>query len=145
MSRKLSRKRNYLGPLALVLTLGATGVGLAVESARHDAPVAKSQQEVAPDSVASLRKVEDVKKVCMITNRVFDKDQIPVEVEGKTYYGCCPACKETLTNDASSRSAVDPVSGKTVDKASAVIGVQPDGSVLYFENEASLQQYASRS
>jgi len=39
------------------------------------------------------------------------------------------------------RQAVDPVSKKTVDKATAVIGAQPDGSVLYFENAANLARY----
>ncbi|HBL26598.1 MAG TPA: hypothetical protein DD490_07175 [Acidobacteria bacterium] len=136
--------RKYLGPAALTLTLAAAGVGIAVGAARNDPPAQMTQVEVASIHEAGLRKVEDVKKVCMITDRVFDKDQIPVEVEGKTYYGCCPACKDKLGGDPAARMAVDPLSGNTVDKATAVIGVQPDGSVLYFENEASLQEYSSK-
>lgn len=88
----------------------------------------------------SLKRVE-TKKVCMINNQIFEKDQIPVEVQGRTYYGCCEMCKERLANDASSRTAVDPVSGKTVDKATAVIGAKPDGSVLYFESAETLEKY----
>ncbi|MES1243823.1 MAG: hypothetical protein ABUT39_19615 [Acidobacteriota bacterium] len=87
-----------------------------------------------------LQRVE-TKKVCMVNNQVFEKDQIPVTVEGKTYYGCCEMCKERLTKDAAMRSAVDPVSGKTVDKATAVIGALPDGKVLYFESETTFGQY----
>jgi YHS domain-containing protein len=87
-----------------------------------------------------LQRVE-TKKVCMVNNQVFDKDQIPVAVEGKTYYGCCEMCKERLTKDAAMRSAVDPVTGKPVDKATAVIGALPDGKVLYFESEATFGQY----
>jgi YHS domain-containing protein len=88
----------------------------------------------------ALKRVE-TKKVCMITNAVFEKDQIPVPVGGKTYYGCCEMCKERLAKDASSRVAVDPVTGKNVDKATAVIAAQADGKVLYFESEKTLAQY----
>jgi len=88
----------------------------------------------------ALQRVE-TKKVCMVNNQVFEKDQIPVTVEGKTYYGCCEMCKERLTKDAAIRSAVDPVTGKTVDKATAVIGALPDGKVLYFESETTFGQY----
>src|SRR5437763_4357353 len=59
----------------------------------------------------------EAKKVCMINEHYMQKDQIAVKVEGKTYYGCCDMCKQALAKDASKRSAVDPVSGKKVDKA----------------------------
>jgi YHS domain-containing protein len=88
----------------------------------------------------ALQRVE-AKKVCMVNNQVFEKDQIPVTVEGKTYYGCCEMCKERLAKDAALRSAVDPVTGKPVDKATAVIGALPDGKVLYFESETTFGQY----
>src|SRR5262245_1055880 len=89
---------------------------------------------------APLKRVE-TKKVCMINNQVFEKDQIPVQVEGRTYYGCCEMCKERLAKDKAAREATDPVSGKTVDKAKAVIGALPDGSVFYFESEATFAKY----
>jgi YHS domain-containing protein len=91
-----------------------------------------------------LEKVEP-KRVCMVNNTVFPKDQIPVEVGGKTYYGCCEMCKGRLASNAELREALDPVSGKPVDKASATIGAKPDGGVLYFESEKTFQQYAKRS
>jgi len=83
----------------------------------------------------------DNKKVCMVTDMVFPKDQIPVQVGSKTYYGCCENCKATLGKDEGARFAVDPVSGKKVDKATAVIGAGPDGSVAYFENDANLEKF----
>lgn len=89
---------------------------------------------------AALQQVE-TRKVCMINNQVFEKDQIPVEVEGRTYYGCCDMCKERLAKDPASRQAVDPVTGRTVDKSEAVIGMLPDGSVLYFESQETLEKY----
>lgn len=88
----------------------------------------------------ALKKVP-TKKVCMINNQVFDKDQIPVQVQGRTYYGCCEMCKERLAQNAESRTAVDPVTGKKVDKAAAVIAAKADGSVLYFESDATLQRF----
>ena len=78
----------------------------------------------------------------MITEAVYEKDQIPVTVDGKTYYGCCDMCKEMLAKDAAKRVATDPVSGKPVDKAEAVIGELPDGKVFFFESEKSLEVYA---
>lgn len=90
-----------------------------------------------------LKRVE-AKKVCMVNNQVFEKDQIPVQVAGKTYYGCCEMCKERLTKDAEARTGVDPVTGKKVDKATAVIVAQTDGSVLYFESEKTLEQYQKK-
>lgn len=84
-----------------------------------------------------LTRVEP-KTVCMVNEMAMGKDQIPVEVEGRTYYGCCDMCKKALANDASKRTAVDPVSGKTVDKAKAVIAAQEDGRVFYFENDENL-------
>ena len=90
-----------------------------------------------------LKRVE-TKKVCMVNNQVFDKDQIPVQVEGKTYYGCCEMCKERLANDVAARTAVDPVTGKKVDKATAVIAAMEDGKVLYFESQETLAQYQKK-
>ncbi|MGH9361475.1 MAG: hypothetical protein ACRD2T_06115 [Thermoanaerobaculia bacterium] len=87
-----------------------------------------------------LRRVE-TKKVCMVNDQVFERDQIPVVVEGKTYYGCCAMCKERLAKDVELRASIDPVSGKKVDKASAVIAASEDGSVIYFESEKNLTRY----
>jgi YHS domain-containing protein len=96
------------------------------------------QETVKP--TGKLTRVEP-KTVCMINEHAMGKDQIPVEVEGRTYYGCCDMCKKALSTDASKRVAIDPVSGKQVDKAKAVIASQEDGRVFYFENEASLAKY----
>jgi YHS domain-containing protein len=87
-----------------------------------------------------VKQVES-KKVCMINEHYMQKDQIPVEVQGKTYYGCCDMCKKALAADASKRSAVDPVSGKTVDKAMAVIAADAEGNVVYFENAKNLEAF----
>lgn len=118
-----SRTSRLIPALFLLLTLVA---GLALAGSGATTPV--------------LKKVE-AKKVCMVNNQVFEKDQIPVQVQGKTYYGCCEMCKERLSKDVAARTAKDPVTGKAVDKAKAVIVAQADGSVLYFESEKTLAQY----
>lgn len=81
------------------------------------------------------------KRVCMVTNMVFPRDQIPVAHEGKTYYGCCENCKKTLSEDARARVAIDPVTKKKIDKAKAVIAAREDGSVVYFENQANFEKF----
>ncbi len=90
----------------------------------------------------SLKKVEP-KLICMMNNKFMGSEQIPVEVEGRTYYGCCPMCAKTLKTGASARTAADPVSGKSVDKAMAVIGANKDGKAYYFENEENLKTFGS--
>ncbi|HEX6904210.1 MAG TPA: hypothetical protein VF789_31160 [Thermoanaerobaculia bacterium] len=145
MSMKISKKT---GPwmLALVLTAAGAGLGCQQGTAETQAvtPVASAPASGAVQT-AGLRRVEDPKKVCMVNNTVFEKDQIPVEVEGKTYYGCCEMCKERLAKDESARYGTDPVSGARVDKATAVIAAQGDGTTLYFENEANFEAYAKRN
>lgn len=93
-----------------------------------------------PATAGALEKVP-ADRVCMVNDTRFPTAQIPVPVDGKTYFGCCEMCKGRLANDASVRTATDPVSGAVVDKADAVIGMLSDGRVHYFENERNLNAY----
>jgi YHS domain-containing protein len=124
----------------LAMSIAVAGVVLAV------APVAAKQPKKTEARVkaAPLQKAE-AKRVCMVNDTVFPKDQIPVQVDGKTYFGCCEMCKGRLTSDEGIRYAKDPVSGKTVDKATAVIGATPDGKVLYFESEKTFKAFGQKS
>lgn len=122
--------------VACLLVVLVAGVAWAGEAKGHEKPAAEKQGE-------TLKKAE-TKKVCMVNDTLFEKDQIPVAVEGKTYYGCCAMCKERLAKDAEIRSAVDPLTGKKVDKATAVIAARADGSVLYFESEETLAKYKQK-
>lgn len=85
--------------------------------------------------------VEDTSQVCMINNQYMGRVQIPVEVEGRTYWGCCPACKDRLLTDASSRTAKDPVTGEVVDKAHAVIAKDARNAVLYFASAQNVRKF----
>src|SRR6187402_3667276 len=105
-------------------------------------PAVSKPAAVSPASPASvLERVLDRSQVCMVNDHFMGAPQIPVLVNGSTYYGCCPMCKDKLEQEAAARTAVDPVSHKDVDKATAVIGKNQSGSVVYFENEQNLRAY----
>jgi YHS domain-containing protein len=90
---------------------------------------------------AGMTRVSDPSQVCMVTNQFMGKPQIPIAVEGRTYYGCCAMCKERLGKEPETRTALDPVSGEQVDKASAVIIQDSSGKVMYFASEDTLRRY----
>lgn len=129
-----------------VVVSGAAGIVLAASvfawsrGEQRPAPGPAAAQSPNPKQPAIVR-VEPA-QVCMVNDRDMRTPQIPVEVEGRTYYGCCPMCKQRIAADRGIRRATDPVTGRTVDKAAAVIGRLPDGGVLYFEDEANLTRYA---
>tara|TARA_B100000508_G_scaffold138607_1_gene135059 strand:- start:203 stop:598 length:396 start_codon:yes stop_codon:yes gene_type:complete len=81
--------------------------------------------------------------VCYVTNRYMGTDQIPVEVEGKTYYGCCQGCVGNLKKNRKIRYAIDPLTGEEVDKALAYIVLKPrgGGAVLYFSSRENYLKY----
>jgi YHS domain-containing protein len=80
--------------------------------------------------------------VCMVNNAFMGKAQIPVPVNGKTYYGCCEMCVYRLNKEVNSRMATDPFSGKPVDKSEAYIVLQKaNGEVAYFESEANYHAF----
>ena len=71
--------------------------------------------------------------------------QIPIPVNGKTYYGCCEMCVEKLNNTDDARIAIDPFSGKPVDKSEAyIILVNTRGEVAYFESEINAQKFSEK-
>jgi YHS domain-containing protein len=123
-----------------VVMIAVTGLVLATAPARAES----HKKATATQKAAPLQKAE-AKRVCMVNDTVFPKDQIPVQVDGKTYFGCCEMCKGRLATDEAVRYAKDPVSGKTVDKATAVIGATPDGKVLYFESEKTFKAFGQKS
>lgn len=130
--------------LILVSAMALPASALAQAEASHpqaqQGPVSTQPQASAPSAVQPV----EPKRVCMINNRVMNVDQIPVVIDAKMYFGCCPMCKERLEQNAAARQAVDPVSGKAVDKALAVIGALPNGEVVYFESKDTFQKYAAK-
>lgn len=108
------------------------------------APAASASAAVAasaaPSAHGTLTRSEP-SKVCMVNDQFMEVEQIPVAVAGKTYFGCCAMCKAKLENNDGVRTALDPVSGARVDKATAVIGRDAANKVYYFENEATMARF----
>ena len=90
---------------------------------------------------AGMTRVSDPSQVCMVNDQFMGVPQIPVEVEGRTYYGCCAMCKDKLHQQREARIAQDPVTGEAVDKAKAVIIQDAQGKVKYFASEATLARF----
>ena len=124
--------------LALLLLAGAPAQAGGMEGMEMSGMGMPSTGAAAVDH--AVVRVE-ASKVCMVNNNYMGTAQIPVKVDGKTYYGCCEMCKGILRTKAEARHAVDPVSGKSVDKATAVIGKASDGKVVYFSSLAHLKSY----
>ena len=83
--------------------------------------------------------------VCMMNNKFLGTEQIPVPVNGKTYYGCCAGCAASLqANTNNIRYARDPYSGEEVDKAGAFIVLKSPATkeVLYFKSEENYTKYS---
>jgi YHS domain-containing protein len=125
MTHQIHRTATVLGVLALVALFSACS--------RAAEPKEAGDQ-------AALERVE-LKRVCMVNDTAFERDQIPVKVNNTTYYGCCQMCEERLKTDQAVRLAVDPITGDWVDKASAVVAARRDQSVLYFSSEETLERY----
>ncbi len=92
-----------------------------------------------PDQLAG--RVSDRSKVCMVNDRVMGQAQLPVNVDGRTYYGCCAGCVGRLNEDRKARVSTDPVTGRAIDKSEAVILGGEDGEALYFESEETARRY----
>lgn len=117
----------------------ALGLGACTqESSTSSAPVATEPDVSLP---AGMTRVSDPRLVCMVNDQHMDNPQLPVEVDGKTYYGCCSSCVGKLHQLASARTAMDPVTGTSVDKATAVMIRDEAGRVRYFASEETLRRY----
>ena len=80
--------------------------------------------------------------VCMVNNAYMGKPQIPVPVNGKTYYGCCQMCVGKLNNDETARTGTDPYSFKPIDKTEAyIVLMKKEGEVAYFESEENYNKF----
>jgi YHS domain-containing protein len=121
----------------LVLFLALSAAGCRSETTTNVEP-ASSVTTVLP---AGMSRVTDPAQVCMVNDQFMGTPQIPIAVEGRTYYGCCAMCKERLAKDPATRLAPDPVSGQSVDKASAIIVQDSSGKVMYFASEDTLRRY----
>lgn len=131
---------NYFNKKVLLFVAAVSVVSLIVFTTMSSESEEPRGADNNSDTVLTLEKVES-QYVCMVNNRLFPNEQIPVEVEGKTYYGCCEMCKGTLANHSESRMSEDPFTGSKVDKAQSVAAADPEGKIYYFENEKNLKEF----
>lgn len=79
--------------------------------------------------------------VCMMQDMILAKPGIPIEHNGKRYYGCCEMCKEKIAREPEKyTTAVDPVSKKKVDKATAFIYAYK-GDAYYFGSKENRAEF----
>lgn len=141
---------NSFARLTVALLAGLPALGCAegqrtIDKTTSIQPVASTSAPARPEAPAgTLEQVADRSQVCMVNDHFMGARQIPVLVDGRTYYGCCPMCKARLEQEPATRTAVDPVSRSIVDKATAVIGKTRSGATFYFESEQNLAAYSGR-
>lgn len=82
--------------------------------------------------------------VCMVSGEVKNKAIKPIIVNGKTYWGCCSRCIAKLTNNIGNvQFAMDPLTKKQINKADAIIRLNPkyQKQALFFESNKTYHQY----
>jgi len=86
-------------------------------------------------------------KICMVDD-IYQGDYptLSVGIAGRTYFGCDTKAILDLSSKQDIRFAIDPVTKKKVDKATAVIGIHPkrDGKVVYFESRETFTEFYSQ-
>ena len=55
-----------------------------------------SEQNIQSSSSENKYEIVENEKVCMVNDRFMGVKQIPIEVQGITYYGCCQNCVKTF-------------------------------------------------
>lgn len=136
----------FLLLLSLLLLSCADKKKQVVESAPQ---VNAEQQSTTNDAMASTQNYEIVpnKKVCMVNDRFMGIDQLPIDVNGIMYYGCCEDCVEKLQKNLENvRFGSNPLNNSKVDKASAVI-VQDksSGGVFYFASKEDANTFIQQN
>jgi YHS domain-containing protein len=86
--------------------------------------------------------IADKSRVCMMKDSMQPKAGIAHDYEGKRYWFCCEMCVQSFEeNPDAVAHAKDPVSGATVDKATAP-AYAVKGKAFYFGSEKTLKAFA---
>lgn len=112
-------------------------------AAQSSAEEGAESTETVKQATGDLEQVE-ARYVCMITNKVFDTEQIRIPLENDVYYGCCEMCVAKINENVDSRYATDPVTGNRVNKAKAVLGADDTRTVYYFESKETLAAFNAK-
>lgn len=130
--------------LAAILFTGCNSGKEKKESGSEGTAEPKEQIVKAPEESTAYKAGDQLPNelVCMVNDAYMAKPQIPVEVNGKTYYGCCNMCVTTLNEKETARLATDPATGGEVDKSEAyIVLLNQNGKVAYFESEKTYNSY----
>ncbi|MGU3376127.1 hypothetical protein [Chryseobacterium sp. M5A1_1a] len=116
------------------------------EKIKSTEPVATQKPQSAASGKYAKGSHVPNETVCMVNNAYMGKKQMEVPHNGKVYYGCCEMCVKRIPTDKTAREAIDPYSGKTVDKADAyIVMISDEGEVAYFENEESYNKFLTQN
>ena len=92
-------------------------------------------------TIANAQNIEDRRYVCMMQDSLQVKPGTPIEIDGKTYFGCCSMCAGKMKGEPKKYTmAKDPITGTLVDKSTAFI-FGHEGQAYYFESEKSRAQF----
>ncbi|MCF6181177.1 hypothetical protein [Lutibacter sp.] len=136
-------KKYLLGTTVLILSIilsSCTTNQTKKQNSNKATTIQKEKAITANKKGAKLKSSE----VCYVNNAFMRTEQIPVIVDGKTYYGCCQGCVSKLKNNLNGvRFGVDPLTGEKVDKATAYIVLKPNSKsdVLYFASEKNYNEF----
>lgn len=143
-SKKPKKKWNEIIINVLALVFFAGVFAWMIASIYNEA---MTEKEIKDQYLASLPSAQDTiahSKVCMVDDFFQgDSPSIAVSIDNKTYYGCSGKANHDLATTDSLRFAIDPVSKKKVDKATAIITIHPDkdGKVMYFGSKDTYNNY----
>lgn len=135
-----------------VLRLLTGGLCLMVAISCNTQPKRENEPVVKPElQQTKIKQVYQVgdkvpnELVCMVNDTYMGKQQIAVPVNGKIYYGCCEMCVKKLKEQEDARTAIDPQSGKKVDKVEAyIVLLNEQGTVGYFESQNNYEIFISK-
>ena len=139
---KIYRKYLIIGSFFLAALISSCNTNETKQKSESLNNVKAEYSKETLSNAAEVAKIES-SKVCYVNNKFMGIDQIPVEFENKTYYGCCEGCVIKLKTMRETRYSKDPFTGKEVDKAAAFIVLSPNGNndVLYFESEQTYKNF----
>jgi YHS domain-containing protein len=86
--------------------------------------------------------ISDRSRICMLQDTVQGRSGLPCVYNGKKYYLCCAGCSAVFRSDAAIHSrAIDPVDGKSVDKADASAYAYR-GHAYFFSSAGNMDKFA---
>ena len=133
--------------LLSVVLLSCSGKKKDVAESVSQPTVETSQTANAVITSAQNYEIVPNEKVCMVNDRFMGVSQIPIDVNGIIYYGCCENCVEKLQKNLDDvRFGSNPLNDTKVDKASAIIVQDKDsGSVFYFDSQENAQLFINKN